>query len=238
MDIASNLKQIREDVQSISLGCGRAPESVDILAVSKTFPARAVEEAWRGGQNLFGENRVQEAEEKIPLVAQGVSQASGLGPQACSWHLIGHLQSNKARRAVEMFDVIQSLDSEKIIRRLGGYAGEYGKQLGVYIQVNIGGESQKHGIHPSETLAMAELVNSLSHLNLLGLMTIPPYFEDAEKSRPYYRQMQELLDEVNGCLPDPLTGLSMGMSHDYSVAIQEGATLLRIGTAIFGRRRD
>ena len=196
------------------------------MAVSKTFSAEAVDEAAGAGHTLFGENRLQEAGQKIPQVKQ-----AGL-----CWHLIGPLQSNKARRAVEIFDVIQTLDRPKIARKVNQYAQEMDKTLPVFIQVNIGEESQKHGLAPEEVPGMVELVDSLSALQLEGLMTVPPYHEEGEGSRPYFRGMREILDDINGHREQPMKELSMGMSHDYRIAIEEGATLLRVGTAIFGGR--
>ena len=224
--IAANLKHLYLEIASIARGCGRDPGQIQLLAVSKTFPARAVRQAYEAGQTLFGENRVQEAEIKIP-------QAKAAGIQ---WHLIGHLQSNKARRAAELFDVIQSLDSEKIATKVGHHARELRKTIQVFVEVKIGRESQKEGAWPEQATALARVVESIPSLQLLGLMAIPPYDEDPEHSRPYFRQLRELLEEINRDRARPLTQLSMGMSHDYRIAIEEGATLLRIGTAIFGPR--
>ena len=225
-NIAANLADVRQEIDSIARACGRNPEQIQLLAVTKTFGPQAVQEAHKAGQILFGENRVQEAEGKIPKI-----EASGI-----QWHLIGHLQSNKARRAVELFHVIQSLDSEKIARKVAQYAQELEKTTPVFIQIKVGEEPQKHGILPEDLAALTRVVDQLPTLQLLGLMTIPPYHEKAQGSRPYFRQMRELLEEANRGRPQPLTQLSMGMSHDYPIAIEEGATLLRIGTRIFGPR--
>ncbi len=226
-DIAANLQRLRNDVADEASRCGRDPSDVRILAVCKTFPAEAVDQAAQAGQLLFGENRVQEAEVKIPAVTAG-----GL-----EWHLIGHLQSNKARRAVQLFDVIQSIDGEKLARTLDRDARQLGKVVPVYLQINIGNEPQKHGVSPEEAVRVAALVRSLDALGLVGLMAIPPYSEDPETSRPYFAELHRLLDGVNRALDLQLPGLSMGMSHDWPVAVQEGATVIRIGTAIFGRRQ-
>jgi PLP dependent protein len=226
VDIARNLERLYQEIHSIACGCGRTPDEVRLLAVSKTFPAEKVKEAWAAGQRLFGENRVQEAGQKIPLLTQPGLQ----------WHLIGPLQSNKARRAVELFDVIQTLDKPKIARKVNDCALERGKIMSVFIQINIGQEEQKHGILPAQVPEMVELVDSMAGLRLQGLMAIPPYHQRVEHSRPYFQRMHELLAQLNGSRDKPLKELSMGMSHDYPVAIQEGATLLRIGTAIFGAR--
>ncbi len=224
VDVASNLERLREEVESIAVACRRKPEEIRVLAVSKTSSADCVRQASVWGQTLFGENRVQEAEDKIPLVNR-----SGL-----AWHLIGPLQSNKVRRAAQLFDVIQTLDRQKIVDKLNRCAQELDRTLMVFLEVKSGAEPQKHGILPQDVVGMVELVDSMPRLELQGLMTIPPYHEEAEASRPYFRHMAELLTEVNGRRPQPLRELSMGMSHDYQIAIEEGATLLRIGTAIFG----
>ena len=226
VDIASNLERLSAKIESIARGCGRNPAEIRLLAVSKTFSADCVKQAHQWGQTLFGENRVQEAEEKIP----------SLDLPELEWHLIGPLQSNKARRAAQLFDVIHTLDRLKIVRKLNSCAQEMGKIVRVLVEVKLGAEPQKHGLPPQEVMDMVEQVDSMPGLQLQGLMAIPPYQEEAEGSRPYFRQMADLLAEINGRRQQPLKELSMGMSHDYRVAIEEGATLLRIGTSIFGRR--
>ena len=227
-NIVANLEGLRREIDSTARACGRNPKGIHLLAVSKTFGPEAVREAWECGQILFGENRVQEAAAKIPMI-----QASGI-----QWHLIGHLQSNKVRPAVQLFDVIQSLDSEKIARRVADSTLELGKTMPVLIQVKVGKEPQKQGVLPEDLPALSSLVDRLPQLQLSGLMTIPPYHEQPERSRPYFRQMKELFDEVNRDRSQPMTQLSMGMSHDYHIAIEEGATLLRIGTKVFGPRQS
>lgn len=227
--VAARLQDLRRDIETVARASGRDPQDIRLLAVSKTFAADVIEEAWQAGQRLFGENRVQEAEAKIPQV-----KLAGI-----EWHLIGHLQSNKARRALELFNVIQSVDSEKLARKLGRYAQERQTVLPVFIDVNIGQEPQKHGILPDQAHQLSGLVDGLPGLRLVGLMALPPFHEEAEKSRPYFRRLRDLLDSLNRRRPgSPLAELSMGMSHDYRVAIEEGATLLRIGTAIFGPRAE
>lgn len=205
---------------------GRDPEDIQILAVSKSFPAEAVVEVARCGHRLFGESRVQEAAEKISAVIQ-----PGL-----EWHLVGHLQSNKVRQAAELFDVVQSLDSERLARRLNRVCGEIGKRVSVFVQVNIGEESQKYGVDPEQTELLVDLVDQLDFLDLCGLMTIPPWDQDPERSRPYFRRLAAMRDRISRQRSRPLDQLSMGMSGDFTVAIEEGATLIRIGTAIFGGR--
>lgn len=226
VDIASNLDRLSAQIEQIARDCGRDPTGIQLLAVSKTFPADCVREAHRWGQKLFGENRIQEAGEKIPAVEL---------PEL-EWHLIGPLQSNKARRAAQLFDVIHTLDRPKIVGKLNVCAEEMGKILRVFIEVKLGAEPQKHGVPPQEVYEMVEQVDSMAGLQLQGLMAIPPYQEEAEDSRPYFRQLADLLTEMNEKRQQPLKELSMGMSHDYRIAIEEGATLLRIGTSIFGRR--
>ena len=226
VDIASNLRRLRDRIDSIARSSGRSPELIDLLAVSKTFPADAVEQAYRVGQTSFGENRVQEARLKIPAI----------GREQIQWHLIGNLQLNKVRRAVALFDVIQTLDREEVVLKVARCAQELGKKIAVYIQVNVGAEDQKHGVEPGAVEELVTLVDYQPSLDLLGLMAIPPHQKDPEGSRPYFRRLADLMTQVNGGRAKPLSRLSMGMSHDYSVAIEEGATLLRIGSAIFGAR--
>lgn len=221
-----NLSRLHNDVQQIARQCGRDPRSIKILAVSKTFPAEVVEEAAAAGQLLFGENRIQEGMSKIPRV-----NADGL-----IWHLVGHLQSNKARKAVELFDVIQTLDGAKIARKLSRHCVELDKRIKVMVQVNIGEEPQKTGFPPAEVSRIVALVDSLPNLELLGLMSIPPFNDDPEQTRPYFRALGKLMTEINEGRSEPLRELSMGMSGDYRIAIEEGSTIIRIGTGIFGPR--
>ena len=218
--------RLEEEIKSVALDCDRDPRTIRLMAVSKTFSADVVEQAALAGHTLFGENRLQEAWQKIPQVKQ-----TGL-----FWHLIGPLQSNKARLAVKIFDVIQTLDRPKIVGKVNQYAQEMDKIVPVFIEVNIGDEPQKHGAVPEEIPGMVQLVDSMPALQLEGLMTVPPYNKEAEASRPYFRKLAEFRDDINRCRETPVKELSMGMSHDYRIAIEEGATLLRLGTAIFGQR--
>lgn len=226
VNVAFNLKRLAEEIQSVACACGRSPSEVRLLAVSKTISEDHVQLAQGVGQRLFGENRVQEAACKIPRVHG----------ENLEWHLIGPLQSNKAQSAVELFDVIQTLDRTRIVHRVNRCAEKINKFLPVFIEVNIGEESQKHGVPVDQLPTMVELIDSMPHLALQGLMSIPPYQEEAEASRPYFQRMFQLLQELNRGRPQPLRELSMGMTHDFRVAIQEGATLVRVGTAIFGPR--
>ncbi len=224
--IGDNLKSVEETIRQTALSCGRDPASVKLLAVSKTFPAEIVEQAFRAGQRLFGENRVQEAAGKIPSV-----QGDGI-----RWHMVGHLQTNKVRQAVQLFDVIESIDSEEVARRMDRYCNQLNKVMPVFIQINVGEEPQKFGIEPSQIQEVVDKIDALPNLDLQGLMAIPPYAADPGASRPYFRRMVELLTQVNATRTSPLHELSMGMSADFPVAIEEGATIVRVGTSIFGAR--
>ena len=223
--IAENLQTLKAGVEKAAQECGRDPGSVQILAVSKKFPAAAVQEAWGAGQRLFGENQVQEATSKIPDCPQGIE-----------WHLIGPLQSNKARKAVELFDVIQTLDRSKIIHRVGRIAEDLDKKVRVYVAVNVGDEIQKHGVSPDRISTLLEVVDQYPNLLLEGLMCIPPYLPDPEQARPFFQLLKSLLGQISESGSAAASHLSMGMSHDYVIAIEEGATVIRVGTAIFGPR--
>lgn len=226
---ADRVAQVRDLIESCARRCHRSSEEITLVAVSKTHPAEAVREAIELGLTDFGENRVQEAEQKIPIV----------GREAARWHLIGHLQSNKARRAVELFDVIHSLDSVALAQRLDRVCVELDREtLPVLIQVDLGHEATKTGADEKELDELVAAVNGSERLQLRGLMTLPPFFDEAENARPFFRHLRELRDELQarGAFGDRVGDLSMGMTHDYQIAIQEGATILRIGTAIFGER--
>ncbi len=197
---------------------GRQRGSITLLAVSKVFPANAIEEAYGLGLREFGENYVQEFEGKYPAVKD---------LPGARFHFIGHLQSNKARRAAQLFSTIQTVDSEKVARRLN----EAGVPLDVYLEVKLSDEESKAGCPPEELGTLVAAVRGMPHLTLRGLMTMPPWSEDAELSRPYFRRLASLAREHG------VEGLSMGMSHDFEVAIEEGATVIRVGTALFGKRR-
>ena len=229
-EISSRLKEVRSRIEAAARRSNRSPEEVKLLAVSKSHPADIIQRAIEAGVTDLGENRVREAEEKITEV----------GRSSARWHLIGHLQSNKARRAVTLFDVIHSLDSIALARRLESMCVEEGREkLPVLIQVNLAGEATKSGIDKEELPALIETVTGCSHLSLTGLMSVPPFFEDAEEVRPLFRQLRELRDQLNleGVFAGGKGELSMGMTHDFPVAIEEGATIVRIGTAIFGERQ-
>lgn len=205
---------------------GRRAEDITIIAVSKTFPADAIRIAYDAGLRHFGENRVQEWESKRAAVAQ----------LDATWHLIGHLQSNKSRRAAYLFDRIDSVDDLALAKRLDAAAAAEGKTLPVLIEMHLGDEATKSGIAEKDLPSLAAAIAPFGHVDLLGLMTIPPFLDDPQRIRPYFRKLRELRDDVSRRIGRKLPVLSMGMTHDFEVAIEEGATEIRIGTAIFGER--
>ena len=225
----ANLEDVRSRIAAAAERCGRDPSEVRLVAVSKTHSASTIRHAITAGIDIFGENKVQEAESKI----------TEIGRDAAEWRLIGHLQSNKARKAVELFDLIESLDSVDLAKRLERICIEDGRsELPVFAEVDLAGEATKNGIAEAE---LPELVRILKHcvcLRLQGLMLLPPFSEDPEASRPYFRRLRKIRDEMqaDGAFGAATGELSMGMSHDFEVAIEEGATVVRIGTAIFGQR--
>lgn len=228
-ELRARLARVRARIAAAARRSGRAPEIVRLIAVSKTHPAEIVRIAIDAGATDFGENRVQEAEGKIEEV----------GREAARWHLIGHLQSNKARRAVQLFDVIHSIDSVALIRRLDQACGELDReQLPILIQVDLGHEATKSGVDEGLLPSVVDAAMSSARLNLIGFMTLPPFFDDAEAARPYFAKLRELRDQYQsrGVFGGAHGELSMGMTNDFEVAIEEGATLVRIGTAIFGER--
>ena len=220
--LGARLASIRAQIEAAALNCGRLPQDVTLVAISKTHPASLVKTAIELGVTDVGENRVQEAEQKINEV----------GRTKARWHLVGHLQANKARRAVQLFDVIHSLDSLELAQRLDRLCGEEGREtLPVLIQVDLGHEETKSGIDESSLPQLVDGLAGLSRVQLIGLMTLPPFFDDPDQARPFFRRLRELRDKWV-----PNGELSMGMTHDFAVAIEEGATMVRIGTAIFGER--
>jgi len=228
-ELRERLERVHERIAETALRVNRRPNDVTLVAVSKTHTAEIIQQAIAAGVTDLGENRVQEADAKIPAV----------GRKAARWHLIGHLQSNKARPAVELFDVIHSLDSVKLARRLDRVCGEINREvLPVLIQVDLGKEATKTGAAEDELPKIIEAITHLPALRLTGLMMLPPYFDDPEHARPFFRRLRELRDELRaqGAFGDQRGELSMGMTNDYQVAIEEGATIVRIGTAIFGTR--
>jgi hypothetical protein len=206
--------------------CGRDPASVRLVAVAKMQPPEAVREAAEAGVSVIGENRVQEARAKIPLC-----------PGHLAWHLVGHLQRNKAAAAVELFDTIHSADSLRLLEALDRACDEAGRTVRVFLEVNVSGEASKFGVKPEEAPALLEAADRLPRVEVHGLMTIPPFAEDPGKARAHFRRLRELRDGWQRDSGRPLPELSMGMTHDFEVAIEEGATWVRVGTAIFGERR-
>ena len=223
-EIRERVVAVRRRIEGAAERSGRAASAVTLVAVSKTMPVETVRDAIAAGATILGENRVQEARDKIAAL-------SG----AAEWHLIGHLQTNKAKLAVSVFDRIHSLDSIRLAHELERHAAEAGRRVRCLVQVNVGGEDQKNGASEDEIRPLLEAAGRLSHIRVEGLMAIPPFLSDPEAVRPYFRRLRVLRDTLareGFSLPD----LSMGMTNDFEVAIEEGATLVRVGTAIFGPR--
>src|SRR5215216_4504224 len=227
-EIRERLARVREQIARAAERANRKAEDITLITVSKTFDPSTVQRAVDQGALDLGENRVQEASGKVRLVKS----------ENLRWHLIGHLQSNKARQAVSMFDFIHTVDSTELARRLDRFAGEQGRRPAVLIQVDLAHEPTKSGADESELPSIVDALDAAGNLELRGLMTLPPFFDSPEQARTYFRKLREILENLNRSrAPErKLTELSMGMSHDFEVAIEEGATMVRIGTAIFGSR--
>ncbi|MFB3922804.1 MAG: YggS family pyridoxal phosphate-dependent enzyme [Terriglobia bacterium] len=227
--IRENIERVRGRMAAACHRSGRRPEDVKLIAISKTFPAERIREAYEAGLRDFGENRVQEAEAKRPALAD----------LTVTWHLVGHLQTNKAKAARELFHWIHSVDSPRLAEKLDNSATCSGERLPVLLEVNLGEEASKSGVREMEVMHLAEEVSRLATVEIRGLMVIPPFFEDPEQARPYFRRLRELAGKLEaGDFPGvSMRELSMGMSHDFEVAIEEGATMVRVGTAIFGVRQ-
>ncbi|MBF0549021.1 MAG: YggS family pyridoxal phosphate-dependent enzyme [Deltaproteobacteria bacterium] len=226
--IKQNLELVRAEMAAAAVRAGRDVGEISLIAVTKTFGPEAVREAWAAGQQVFGENYIQEARDKIAAV--------GPGP---IWHFIGHLQTNKAKYAVKLFDLIQTIDTPSLAQELDKRAGAGGRSLDILIEINIALEATKAGVTAPQVPRLIEAVMACPHLNLQGLMTMPPFFDDPEEARPYFAALRRMRDEfIRSGAADSrnLQHLSMGMSGDYQVAIEEGATIVRVGTAIFGQR--
>jgi len=226
--LKNRISEILARISKAAENCGRSPDEIKLVAVSKTKPAASIRQALDAGLELFGENYIQEARDKFNKLAGSSIQ----------WHFIGHLQSNKAKYAVRMFDLIHSVDSEKLAGELNKQAGKTGKLQPVLVQVNIARESSKSGAFREDTVNLVEKISTLENLSLCGLMTIPPFFNSPEKVRPYFKELREVRNHIRGLsIPGiSMDELSMGMTGDFEAAIEEGATLVRIGTAIFGER--
>ena len=226
MDFAENLNSIRQRIAAACAQAGRDESSVTLLAVSKTHPPEAIRAAVDAGQIFFGENKIQEAKAKILL-----------SPSRARWQFIGHLQSNKVRDAVELFEMIQGVDSLAIAREISKRAEQAAKTMPILLEVNVAGEASKFGYKPEQLLAELNELNALPRIEVHGLMAIPPFTPLAEKSRPYFQRLRQLKVQAEAVLGAPLPQLSMGMSGDFEVAIAEGATIVRVGTALFGERQ-
>ena len=231
MSIAENVAEVRQRITAAAHRAGRDPAGITLMAVSKTFPAASIREAYAAGIRVFGENRVQEFSGKSIQLAD---------LKDAEWHMIGHLQSNKAAAAAELFIAVDSVDSLKLAEKLDAAAEKLTKKLRVLIEINVGGESAKSGLAPDSAQLEELLVAApgLKHIEFRGLMTVPPFAEDVEEARPYFRKLRELRDQIAARnLPAiHVDILSMGMSHDFEVAIEEGSTCVRVGSAIFGAR--
>jgi pyridoxal phosphate enzyme (YggS family) len=225
VDLAANLERIQQRICAACKRAGRDPNAVTLLPVTKSQPPGLVTAAADLGLTLFGENKVQEAKAKIPLC-----------PGKLRWHFIGHLQSNKCRDAIELFAMIQSVDSLPLAQELNKRAEQAAKTMPILLEVNAAGEGSKFGYAPEKLLAELKELNSLPRLEIHGLMSVPPWSPEPEKSRPHFRRLRELKEQCEQILGAPLPHLSMGMSGDFEVAIEEGATIVRIGTALFGPR--
>lgn len=224
--IGENLDRVRERVASAAARAGREASDITIVAVSKTVPVASIRSGFEAGLRHFGENRVQEWGSKEPQ----------LYDLAATWHLVGHLQSNKARRAAHLFSRVDSVDSVALAQKLDAAVAEEQRKLPVLIEVHLSEEAAKSGVAESELPALGKAISGMSSLELLGLMTVPPYFDDPEQARPYFKKLREWRDDLSRAIGKSLPILSMGMSHDFELAIEEGATEIRIGTAIFGER--
>ncbi len=226
MYIEDQLQEIRANIAAAELRAGRPTGSTTLLAVSKTFPVSDIMHAYNDGQRLFGENRLQEAMEKIPAM-----------PADCVWHLIGPLQRNKVRKALEQgIALIEAVDSRKLAEAISRIAGELGTTARVLLEVNVDGEESKHGFTPEGLQQEWELLTALPNLDIRGLMCIPAPTDTPEGARPAFATLRQLAETLRTRGPLPLPELSMGMSHDYAVAVEEGATIVRVGSAIFGKR--
>ena len=225
--VSQNLESVREQIAQAAAKAGRAVEDIELVAITKTHPAEKVREAIEAGQTLFGESRVQEARAKIPEL-----------PSNTRWHFVGHLQKNKIRHALPLFEMIHSVDSLVLAQDIDRIAEEEGLHPRVLLEVNMAGEGSKFGFSSEKLHDQMEELLALPRLSILGLMTIPPFAEEAEESRKYFARLRELRDRLQTGFRVDLAQLSMGMTQDFPVAIEEGATLVRVGTAIFGERRS
>jgi hypothetical protein len=231
MPVSQNIALVCERISSAARRVGRNPDDLTLIAVSKTFPPELIRDAYEAGLRVFGENKVQEFSAKAEALAD---------LRDADWHMIGHLQSNKAAKAAELFAAVDSVDSLRLAQKLNSSAEQLGKKLAVLIEINVGGEAAKSGVAPEskELETILQVAPQLKQIEVGGLMTVPPFSEDPEEARPYFRKLRELRDSIakRGLPAVGMDVLSMGMSHDFEVAIEEGSTCVRVGTAIFGER--
>ena len=227
MSLADNLSSIQQRIRAACDRCDREPNSITLVAVTKTYPPETVREAVNLGVTVFGENKIQEAKAKIPDC-----------PGRSRWHFIGHLQSNKCRDAVELFEMIESVDSLSLAREINKRAEAAAKTMAVLLEVNVAGEASKFGYQPARLLTELAELSKLPRLEIQGLMAVPPWTPNPENSRPHFRRLRELKAQCEQTLGTPLPHLSMGMSGDFEVAIEEGASIIRVGTALFGERQS
>ena len=225
--IADNILRIRENIADAARRANRNPSDIRLMGVTKTVDDQRIEEAIRSGLDIIGENYVQEGKRKIEKMGKTLE-----------WHMIGHLQTNKAKYAVRLFDMIHSVDRLKLAQELDKRAGAAGIRMKILVEVNVSGEETKSGIARSDAIDLIKEISTLEHISLQGLMTMPPWFDNPEDARPYFAALRELRDEIiKENIPNvEMNELSMGMTQDYQVAVEEGATIVRIGTAIFGER--
>jgi pyridoxal phosphate enzyme (YggS family) len=225
VSLPENLNSIQQRIRAACERSDREPDSVTLLAVSKTHPPETIQAAANCGLIFFGENKIQEAKAKIPLC-----------PGKLRWHFIGHLQSNKVRDAVELFEMIESVDSLNLAREISKRCEQAAKTMPILLEVNLAGEASKFGYRPEQLLAELKEINSLPRIEIHGLMTVPPWSSEPEKSRVHFQRLHDLKKQAEQMLGVPLPHLSMGMSGDFEIAIEEGATIIRVGTALFGPR--
>ncbi len=225
VDIPANLREVKARLANAAERSGRNPDEVELVVVTKTWPAETVREVLEAGHGLFGENQLQEAAAKIPQL-----------PSSARWHFIGHLQRNKARKVLELFEAVHSVHSLRLASALDRLACELGVEPRVYLQVNAAEEASKGGFGEAELREAIGELSRLKHLRVAGLMSIPPVVESPEAARTSFRTLRRLRDELQECSGEALPGLSMGMSHDFEVAVEEGATIVRVGSAVFGPR--
>ena len=227
-DVAANIDKIRQRIAAAAARCNRAPDSVKLLAVTKTLAPAVIEQAIKAGLTAFGENYVQEAREKIPVIGQRIQ-----------WHMIGHLQTNKAKYVVNLFDYIHSVDRLELAEEINKRARMIGRKINILIEINVSGEETKSGIPAVKSIDLIKEVSGLENVSVKGLMTMAPYSDNPENSRPYFAELRNLRNNIinEGIAGIQMEELSMGMTDDFEIAIEEGATIVRIGRAIFGNRK-